>query len=272
MYKLLLVSNRQDVLDAFDQVKNWEMLGFKAPHIRHDFEGARESLQKHHADGIALAVQPEEEEQILRYLDEKYPMVSIFTAATKPDEVKRYLSELGILLNRTHADFSNDSIGEAEMLQYCRHEFFRKLLDGKVVSEAEMLRNLRLLRSRMDPTKPCIVVDLAQPEGTDQLSGRWHYGNERLEVALRNFFGKELEGWRILPMVLPGDRIQMLCCPLTDSEGAAAGDSMTAMVTTHTAESIAHVKEYLGLELSISGIRVLPCLAALCTDKPRKIY
>ena len=272
MYKLLLVSDRQDVLDAFDQIKNWEMLGFRAPHIRHDFAGAMESLQKHHADGIAIAVQLAEEEKLLHYLDEEYPMVSLFPAATQPDEVKRYLSELGILLNRTHADFSNDSIGEAEMLQYCRHEFFRKLLDGKISCEAEMLRNLRLLRSRMDPTKPCIVVELAQPEGADQLTGRWHYVNERLEVALRNFFGKELEGWRILPMVLPEERIQMLCCPLTDNDGAAVGDSMTAMVTNHTAESIAHVKQYLGLELSISGIRVLPCLAALCSDKPRMIY
>ena len=270
MYKLLLVSDRQEVLDAFESIRNWEMLGFKAPHIRHDFEGAKESLSKHHADGIAIAVAPDEEEKLIRYLDEAFPMVSIFSAADNANEVMRYLNELGILLNRTHADFSNDSIGEAEMLQYCRHEFFRKLMDGKVTGKDEMKRNLRLLRSRMDPDKPCILVKLVQPEGTDLLSGRWHYGPERLEVALRNFFGREFEGWRILPAVLSGDRIMMLCCPLVNSEEAVAGDSMTSMVTAHTEDSIAHVKEYLGLDLKISGIQVLPELAALCSEYNEK--
>lgn len=266
MYKLLLVSDRQEVLDAYGSIRNWEMLGFKAPHIRNDFEGAKESLSKHHADGIAIAVAPEEEEKIIRYLDDFYPNVSIITASDRTDEIMRSLNELGILLNRTHADFSNDSIGEEEMLQYCRHEFFRKLMDGKIAGKTEMMRNLRLLRSRMDPEKPCITVTLDQPEGTDLLSGRWHYGPERLEVALRNFFGRELEGWRILPAVLPGDRIMMLCCPLVNVGDVKSGDSMTATVTSHTAESIAHVREYLGLELSISSIKVLPGLASLCKD------
>ena len=48
MYKLLLVSDRDDVLKAFEEVQNWERLGFKPPHIRHDFEGTKDSLAKHH--------------------------------------------------------------------------------------------------------------------------------------------------------------------------------------------------------------------------------
>ena len=68
MYKLLLISDQEDVLRAFEEVGNWERTGFKQPHIRHDFEGAKDSLAKHHADGIAIAVDPEEEERILAYL------------------------------------------------------------------------------------------------------------------------------------------------------------------------------------------------------------
>ena len=48
MYKLLLVSDQEDVLNAFSQISNWELHGFKPPHIRHDFEGAVDSLGKHH--------------------------------------------------------------------------------------------------------------------------------------------------------------------------------------------------------------------------------
>ena len=65
MYKLLLVSDRDDVLKAFEEVQNWERQGFKPPHIRHDFEGTKDSLAKHHADGIAVSVNPEEEKRSL---------------------------------------------------------------------------------------------------------------------------------------------------------------------------------------------------------------
>ena len=69
MYKLLLVSDREDVLDAFAQVDNWDYNGFAKPHIRHDPEGAKESLQKHHADGIAIALdRAESEEELIAFL------------------------------------------------------------------------------------------------------------------------------------------------------------------------------------------------------------
>ena len=267
MYKLLLVSDRPKVLEAFDRIKNWELLGFKAPHIRHDFEGAKESLIKHHADGIAIAVSDDEENKIMDLLRTEYPDLSIFNAGSDPDEVRRYVSELGILLNRTHADFSNDSFGVADMLQLCRHDFFRKLMAGQVANAEVMQRNLRLMRSKMDPKRSCVMVEMAQPEGADLLSGRWHYGPERLELALRNFFGKEINGWLILPTVLNGTRILMLSCPMVGYENLILEDSMSSIILRHTEESIAHVKEYLGLDLRISGIRVLPDLSALCADK-----
>ncbi len=101
------------------------------------------------------------------------------------------VTELRSLLNRTHADFSNDSFGEADMLQICRHEFFRALLSGRIASKQDVINRMRLLRSRMDLEAPCVLVDLSLPDGTEYLSGRWHYGTDRLEVALRNFFGAE---------------------------------------------------------------------------------
>ena len=99
MYKLLLISDQEEVLRAFVEVGNWERTGFKQLHIRHDFEGAKDSLAKHHADGIAIAVEPEEEERILAYLQEYFPNVSIFEAGRTEQEILRYLSELKILLS-----------------------------------------------------------------------------------------------------------------------------------------------------------------------------
>ena len=268
MYKLLLVSDREDVLNAFEQIANWERQGFKQPHIRHDFEGTKDSLAKHHADGIAIAVVPEEERKILAYLQEYFPNVPIFQAGTTQEEVLRYLNELNILLNRIHADFSNDRFREIDMLQECRHDFFRKLMTGRVSRKDDLQRSMRLLRSRMDPDRPCMLVELQQPSASDydKLEGRWHYGPDRLELALRNSFGGDVDGIHILPTVHTDGRILVLCCALYGVETAVTGDQMTATLTSHIADGIAHLKEFFGLDLHISGIRVLPSLYVLCAD------
>ena len=265
MYKLLLVSDQEDVLNAFAQVNNWEMNGFKAPHIRHDFEGAVDSLSKHHADGICIAVDNiDEEEKILAYLQENFPDVSIFEAGQTEDEVLRYLSELKILLNRLHADFYNERFNTTDVLQICRHEFFRKLLNGKVLTSEDLHRNMRLLRSRMDADRPCILIELDQSAPSDKLEGRWHYGKDRLEIALRTSFAGDLNGVHILPTIHSDGRILVLACILHGVDTDMTIDTMTAMLTNYTADSIAHMKKYFGLDLHITGIRVYPALTALC--------
>ena len=268
MYKLLLVSDREDVLDAFGQIQNWERHGFKPPHIRHDYEGMLDSLSKHHADGICIAVVPEEEKKIYPYLQEHYPNVPIFKAGKTQEEVLRYLNELNILLNRIHADFSNDGFREIDMLMECRHEFFRKLLTGRVARRDDLMRNMRLLRSRMDPESTCMVMELEQPEeaGQEKLEGRWQYGTDRLELTLRKSFGGDVEGVHILPTVHTDGQILVLCCSLYGAEIAKNQDQMTALLTSRIADGIEHLKEYFGLELHITGIRVLPSLYDLCTD------
>ncbi len=267
MYKLLLITDQAEVLDAFDQVGNWERTGFKYPHIRHDLEGAKDSLAKHHADGIAIAVSPEEEEKILAYLQEYFPTISIFQAGRNRLEVLRYLNELNILLNRLHADFSNDRFTQADMLQECRHEFFRKVMNGKVATREELIRNMRLLRSRMDADRPCVLMELDQKDaGEDHLEGRWQYGQDRLEYRLRQSIGGDVKGFHILPTVHPDGRILILACPLHSVETTVSGDRMTNMITEHIQEGIVHLKEYFGLELTVKEIRILPALNALCAE------
>ena len=266
MYKLLLVSDQEEVLNAFAEIRNWELLGFKQPHIRHDFDGTVDSLSKHHADGICLAVVPDEEEKILAYLQENFPNIPLFEAGTTPEEVLRYLNELNILLNRIHADFSNDKFREIDMLQECRHEFFRKLMRGKIATREDLYRNMRLLRSRMDPDQPCLLIELDQAPSPDKLEGRWHYGEDRLELALRNSFGGDLNGIHILPTVHSNGQILVLACPLHGVECKVTSDAMTAMMTDHIARGVDHLKEFFGLELHMKGIRILPALHALCAD------
>jgi hypothetical protein len=266
MYKLLLVSDQDDVLNAFASVENWELHGFKAPHIRHDFEGTVDSLAKHHADGICIAVSPEQEERIIDYLQEFFPDVPIFDPGHTEEEVLRYLYELRTLLNRIHADYSNERIDLRGKLQSIRHEYFRKLIKGEVLSSNDLHRNMRLLRSRMDADRPCLLIQIAESVDIDKLEGRWHEGRDRLEVALRNSFSGDLNGFHILPTVHSDGRILVLACPLHGVDIEMTVDDMTAMLTNYSAECIAHMKDFFGVELHISEIRVLPALTSLCGE------
>lgn len=235
MYKILLVTDRPEILDAFQAVSSWESLGFRVPRICNSAEGAIACLKAHHVDGIGIRLDMEQEALLMGHLTAFYPILPIFAVSENAGELVENITELRSLLNRTHADFSNDNFGEADMLQVCRHEFFRDLLSERITGKKYVLNHMRLLRSRMDPQAACVMVDLSLPTGEEYLAGRWHYGPERLEVALRNFFGAELQGMRIVVAVVAPDHVRVLCCPMLGTQ-CEESDSITRLVNEHTME------------------------------------
>lgn len=266
MYKLLLATDRPEIMEVFSAITDWESLGFRAPRMVTSVNGAVKSLSEHHADAIAFSFLGQDEAMLMEHLRTFHPLLPILKAADTPGELVNQVNELRVLLNRTHADFSNDDFSVADIMQLCRHEFFRALLEGRVSGEDALRRRLLMLRSRMDADKPCVLVELRMPGDSDFLRGRWHYGVDRLEIALRNFFGVELEGMRMLVSVLPDERIFLLAGAV---RGAFPVESMTGVVTRHAQECIAHVREYLDLDLTITNIRVLPKLADLARKEER---
>ena len=265
MYKLLLATDRTEVLEAFNAVTSWESMGFRVPRVVTSVNGAVKSLREHHADAIAFSFAGQDEAVLMEHLQVLYPIMPIFQAAETPGALIGVLHELRALLNRTHADFSNDDFGEADMMQLCRHELFRALMEGRIADEESVRRCLLLVRSKMDPDKPCVAVELSMPD-KEFLKGRWHYGTDRLEIALRNFFGVELEGMRMVVCVLPDERIFLVAGTM---RGTTRTESMTGVVTSHVQACIEHVSEYLHLELNMTNIRVLPRLAELARREER---
>lgn len=265
MYKLLLTTDDPAVRDAFEAVQ-WEALGYRQPRIVSTVEEAVESLKAYHADAVAIALPADEDGRLCEVLMTDYPDLPIMAPSKKSGHVERYALELRKVLNRINADMSNTAFTTAEQLQVCRHEFFRALMDQRISDKKSVRRLLRLLRSKMDAEKPCVVAELSMPADSDFLRGRWQYGTERLELALRNIFGVEVEGLRILSCVLPGERIVLLGCPMLFHEILAEGVSMTGVITAHVHDCIDHVGEFMGLDLTISSIRILPALTAMARE------
>lgn len=265
MYKLLLATNDQAVRDAFAAVA-WENLGFKQPRMAATVEEALASLKAYHADAIAIALPKAEDVELIKALMANYPDLPVMEAPVKRGEVEIRTLELRKLLVRLNADISDDGYTPADQMMVCRHEYFRAMMDRRIPSAKDIVRMLRLVRSKMDPHRPCVVAELKMPAGSDFLKGRWHYGPERLEMALRNIFGVEVAGLRILSCVLPGERILLLGCPMLFHELETAENSMTGVVSQHVQDCIDHVDEYLGIDLTISAMHVLPALTAMASD------
>lgn len=266
MYKLLLTTNDPAVREAFAAVA-WENLGFKEPRLAASVDEALASLKAYHADAIAIALPAEEDAALIEKLMCAYPDLPVMEAPKKRGEVELRTLELRKLLVRLNADISNDSYTLSDQLMLCRHEYFRAMMDRRIPSAKDVERMLRLVRSKMDPHRPCVVAELKMPDGSDFLRGRWHYGPERLEMALRNIFGVEVAGLRILSCVLPGERIVLLGCPMLYHELETQESSITGVVSNHVQECISHVDEYLGIDLSIAAMHVLPALTAMAADQ-----
>lgn len=265
MYKLLLVTNDQAVRDAFNAVA-WENMGFKQPRMAATAEEALASLKAFHSDAIAIALPEDEDARLNQRLLTMYPVLPVMDAPDKRGEVEIRTLELRKLLVRLNADISDDDYTSADQMMVVRHEYFRAMMDRRIPTARDVVRMLRLVRSKMDPNRPCVVAELKMPANSDFLRGRWHYGPQRLEMALRNIFGVEVAGLRILACVLPGERIILLGCPMLGHELETAENSMTGVISSHVQECIGHVDEFLGIELSIAAMNVLPALTAMAAE------
>ena len=264
MYKLLLVTDQEDVLKAFSEVEDWSYLGFHQPHIRRDLEGAKDGLRKHHVDGIAVALSEESENSLIEFLREEYPLLPIVEAGRTQEEIREYMGGFRRLLNHLKADFSSAGKDEGEMLIRARHHFFRSLAGGSRMPRRQMAREIRLLRSRMDPNMPCFFFRLEQTaKEEDRLVGRWQDSDHLLERELYQSFGGDVDGMHVLPLVtLKGD-IWVVC-------GCLRGEKQPADISERMDEAIQaglrHAEEYRGLHLRVAEKQEYPSFFALASD------
>ena len=102
MYKLLLATDRPEVLDAFGEIRDWERLGFRPPRTAGSADAAEESLRAHHADAVAVALPPEEERKLVEDMGcPHWHLRPIMRAAADRETVLKDVMELELLLSRT---------------------------------------------------------------------------------------------------------------------------------------------------------------------------
>ena len=250
MYRLLIVTRDQRVEAMFDSMQGWEQMGFKLPRLRKTVEDAIECMHKHHIDAIAIDSTPEYAE-LERWLDENAPYMPIFEIAENADQQATIIREVELLLNQLHTDNSNDDYDESYYFKVARERWMQRLICGLTPSAEYILKQQRMFRCNDDPQRPCAYVRLNIPEGDPFITGRWHYGSERLGTALQNFFGTEHGHLLIHLAVLSPEEIRLVICPYkNDTEHEVS----IARVETYVKETLEQVERYLGLTMSVAEI------------------
>lgn len=254
MYRLLVVTDHQDIKQTIEQIADWEKMGFRAPRIVEDTQVALERLENHRVDAIGMRVNDQEKEKMLHILKNDYPNLPIIHLSTKKEKQIAIIQQLKLFLNRINADYSNDNYTKDEMIEIERNHLIHDLLAGSIHSVEELKDQANMMRFPISMTEPCMVVEMDTPTGDEYLAGRWHYGSERLEVALRNVFSNYVNNYYFGIAVVSSTTIRMIIAAFKqeDKEYPIDQSIMDAL-----ADALESIKQYLDLHINIKSVGVV---------------
>lgn len=250
MYKLLLVTDQENIRELFENQLDWAALGCRKPQMIATAEEAIELLNTAAVDAVGYYLNKQAAVPLIRYLRYGRPSLPIFEVCDQPEKQQAILKETRMLLDRLHADFSDEYYDEDAMLTILRDELAHQLLAGEIREWPALERSLQLIRARVDPKGVCVAYEIDMPQGEVYLSEHQH-AQERLESALRNnFFGRYVDGIFYAVAVLTPRHIRLVCMPMQADEPEAPA-AFAARADEHIQDSIQQIKEYLDLDMTV---------------------
>jgi len=261
VYRLLIVTENQSVSERISAMQGWEKLGFKPPRLRATAEDARECMKKHHIDAIAVEPAPALS-GLINELDEHYPDLPMFPIEENEEQMLKTMQELSRLLHRLNADDSDDHRDLSFNMQMQRDRWLKKLIGGMVGSEEDLARQMKMYRFNARLDLPCVLARLEMSDEDGFMSVRWHYGSDRLETALRNFFGHEYNHIKMHVAVISPEEVRVLCWPAGDEFAVSEN-----MAFDYMQETIEQIEHYLGLHMNIVNVYRISGIRELCSGK-----
>ena len=267
MYKLLLATDRDDLRDMFLKNIDWKKAGFRSPLIASTAQEGIDLLNSKAVDAVGYCFEREDPRPLKRFLRYGRPSLPIYSVCDTPEKQMQVLREMTRVLDRLHADFSDDYYDEEAMLTIQRDELVHALLSESLKDWEAVKRSFKLIRSHVSLDHPSILYEIDMPQGDVYLAGHSGHAQERLESALRNnFFGRYVNGVYYAVAVLTPRHIRVVCMPMHGKEPESI-EALGAMTDAHIQESIQKIKEYLDLDMTVvesawlSSLQELLCSA-----------
>jgi len=264
LYKLLLVTDRDEVRQAFLKIDNWEEMMFRPVTMIEDVEEAIDYLESHAVDAVGYSIANAPVAPLHQYLNNR-PSLPVFQTHKHDDTLRRELMDISRFLGRMHSDDTDEYYDEQTVLNMLRDELMRQLIREEISSREQLLSRIKLVRANASATMACYLYDFDLPQGEVYLADRWHYGSERLESALRNnFFGRYIDDVYYDVAVLTPRHIRVFACPRFNTE--KNNDEIQQAVQARVRTVLESIKQYLDLDLDLEQMTVLPNLFALVRE------
>lgn len=186
MYKLLLVSDKEEIRNLYSNFAEWEALGFERPTLANDAQQGIEQLKANRFDAVSWLLSVNEGKQFFTYLSHRPEMLGMETAR----DVQKLRREISCARRTLSSrDASRKMKQDDDLTCAMQGEFFCDLLRG-VAYDREKIdeRILSLGLKSIDPGRPVGLSSFRLPQGDYFLAEVWRYGRERLENALKNIF------------------------------------------------------------------------------------
>ncbi|MBQ9263206.1 MAG: hypothetical protein IJ189_03235 [Clostridia bacterium] len=269
MYKLLLVTDREDIQSLFQDQLDWKKTSFRPPFIAATAQEGIDLLNSRAIDAVGYLLPQDDAMPLKRFLRYGRPSLPIYAVCENAAEQEKVLKELTGVLDRLHADFADDYYDEEAMLTIQRDELVHALLAGELKDWEALKRSFKMIRSHVSLDHPSILYEIDMPQGEVYLARHSGHAQQRLESALRNnFFGRYVEGIYYAVAVLTPRHIRVVCLPMHGKEPESI-DALGALTDAHIRDSIQKIKEYLGLDLTVTQSAWLDSVQdLLCPEQP----
>ena len=251
MYKLLLVTDRDDLLTLFHDQIPWGNLNCRSPYMASSPQEAIDLLNTKAIDAVGYRFFSVDGMALTKFLRYGRPSLPIFQICTECEQQCVVLKQTVAVLDRLHTDYADEYYDEEAMLTIQRDELVHDLLAGRIQDWDVLQRELKLVRAHVSLDEPCILYEIDMPQGDVYLSEHRGHAQKRLECALRNnFFGRYVEGIYYAVAVLTPRHIRIVCM-LMHGQTAQTAEALGQRTDAHIQDSIQKIKEYLDLDMTV---------------------
>ena len=245
MYRLLLVSDKEEVRALYARFSEWETLGFERPCIAANAQEGIERLGRSRFDAVSSLLSVGEGKKFFAYLSRRPEMLGMETAR---DEIRlrREISSARRTLSSRDAARKTKQVDD--ITRAMQNEFFCDLLRGAALDRERIDERTHSLKMRIvDPARPAAMASFRLPQGDYFLSEVWRYGRERLENALRNIFENGDERMYFVLLIINPHHMRLLALPREEMSAAQVLEHMH----THLMRCRSSLEQYFELTLDI---------------------
>ncbi|NLG56870.1 MAG: hypothetical protein GX540_00505 [Clostridiales bacterium] len=266
MYKLLLVTDRDDMTEAFSGIQDWGRMMFEPVIMLDNTPEAIRLIDQNQVDAVGYAFANQNPEPLVSHLERAHPLLPLYQPQSQPELLREELRLVREHLDRLHADFSDDDYNVEMAVERSRDDLMRRILLREVKSKAELNSRLSLTRAPFAADEHSFLYELHLPEGEQYLHTRWRYGLDRLETALRaNFLGRFVEHVYYGAALLDPGHLRVIACQMAGQPEEDL-EALGRRVQAHVNQAIQEVKDYMDLDLLIAQYTMLDSISDLVPE------